>query len=42
MGSDKKIIIKNEQTAVVSFADTKQMVETTTAYAGNNLNPNLL
>lgn len=43
---DKKIIIKNEPsstTNVVSYADTtKQLLESTTALAGSNLNPNLL
>lgn len=43
MGTDKKIIIKNEQTAVVSFADTTKLLETTASYAGTtNLNRNLL
>lgn len=43
IGGDKKIIIKNEQTAVVSFADTTKLLETTAAYAGTtNLNTNLL
>lgn len=42
MGTDKKIIIKNEQTAVVSFADTtKQLLETSACYS-SNLNTNLL
>lgn len=44
--SNKKIIIKNDQTAssVVSFSETtKQHFETTTAnFTANNLNTNLL
>lgn len=43
IGPEKKMI-KNEATtgAVVSFADTTKLIETSSAYAGSNLNTNLL
>lgn len=42
VGSEKKIIIKNEPSAVVSFADTTKQLLETTAFADSNLNSSML